>query len=212
MLIDVDLMNELPVKMGIEREGKQIWIDVVYERLPSFCKVCSNIGHMAYDCRKNKKPLEKVLEALVIERKRTMVSQERKFVKKPNAIQTEVPVQHATSRIVFELRPPTDTGCVVEVVLPGSPQIRKEDEYSCDKTDRPDSPRMDNILTIYEGADSASESSSRTKSWADMAGEDDNSWNTVSTKKVRRREKIMTTTKNLPARNKRASKPPVRFK
>ncbi|WCJ18475.1 hypothetical protein M5689_000823 [Euphorbia peplus] len=54
MLLDVDLSRKLPNIIGIEREGKKIKVRVSYEGLPSFCKVCSSVGHMAYQCRRNK--------------------------------------------------------------------------------------------------------------------------------------------------------------
>ncbi|XP_050223701.1 uncharacterized protein LOC126673551 [Mercurialis annua] len=56
VLIDVDLSTSLPESLMIERIGKSFFIDIVYENLPSFCNICSNIGHMHNNCRWAAKP------------------------------------------------------------------------------------------------------------------------------------------------------------
>lgn len=50
VLIDVDLSSKLPENLLIERIGKIFFIDIVYENMPSFCNLCSNIGHVPHNC------------------------------------------------------------------------------------------------------------------------------------------------------------------
>ena len=45
ILVDVDLLTSLPKNLLVERIGKIFFIDLVYENMPSFCNLCSNIGH-----------------------------------------------------------------------------------------------------------------------------------------------------------------------
>lgn len=50
ILIDIDLSSPLPEQLLIERVGRSFFINIVYESLPTFCNICSNIGHSAHEC------------------------------------------------------------------------------------------------------------------------------------------------------------------
>ena len=51
VLIDVDLSSDLPTSLLIEQEGLSYFIQVEYEKLPSFYTTCSSIGHLPSACR-----------------------------------------------------------------------------------------------------------------------------------------------------------------
>lgn len=54
ILVEVDLSKDLFYTIGVEKEGKQIWINVVYENVPSFGRNCSPNGHSWKGCHQNK--------------------------------------------------------------------------------------------------------------------------------------------------------------
>lgn len=82
--VDVDLASSLPSKIGVEKEDKQIWVDLEYENLPDFCKICSSIGHAWRDCRRNKG-----MEAM---------NKEDKIIKDPN-ISRDCPQAHEWQKV-----------------------------------------------------------------------------------------------------------------
>jgi len=51
ILVDMDLSKHIFNKVMIEREGYSFTIEITYERLPSFCTHCQNIGHHITSCR-----------------------------------------------------------------------------------------------------------------------------------------------------------------
>lgn len=60
ILEDIGLANSIPSTVGVESEGKQVWIEVEYENIPPFCKICSSIGHAWHDYRNAKKEVIKM--------------------------------------------------------------------------------------------------------------------------------------------------------
>ncbi|KAK0590494.1 hypothetical protein LWI29_027971 [Acer saccharum] len=54
VLMDVDMSVLLPSSVILERgELHSSFILIKYEYLPSFCSVCSSIGHLPSSCRRN---------------------------------------------------------------------------------------------------------------------------------------------------------------
>ena len=51
ILVDMDLSKQIYNEVMIEREGYSFPIEITYERLPSFCTHCKNIGHHITSCR-----------------------------------------------------------------------------------------------------------------------------------------------------------------
>lgn len=60
MLIDIDFSSDLSQTVGIERDGKELWVNVEYEKLPFFCKVCGSVGHLPFECRQYEQPSKPV--------------------------------------------------------------------------------------------------------------------------------------------------------
>lgn len=56
VLVEVDLSTSLPQMVGVEREGGGLCIDLLFENIPAFCKLCSSLGNQAYECQRNRKP------------------------------------------------------------------------------------------------------------------------------------------------------------
>ncbi|KAK2662295.1 hypothetical protein Ddye_000869 [Dipteronia dyeriana] len=55
VLVDVDMSTLLPSSVLLEKdEIHSSFISVEYENLPSFCSICSSIGHLPCSCRWNK--------------------------------------------------------------------------------------------------------------------------------------------------------------
>ena len=54
VLVDVDLSENPPPRILVEREEYSFEITVYYENLPSQCPVCSFLGHNASNCRRNR--------------------------------------------------------------------------------------------------------------------------------------------------------------
>ncbi|CAJ2652060.1 unnamed protein product [Trifolium pratense] len=50
MRVSVDLKKPLKRGTKLNFQGKEIWVDYKYERLPNFCFACGRIGHQMRDC------------------------------------------------------------------------------------------------------------------------------------------------------------------
>lgn len=61
VLVDVDLMHDLRDQILFERAGYAFFVDVVYERLPSFCSSCKIVGHSFESCKKRAKEVSRKL-------------------------------------------------------------------------------------------------------------------------------------------------------
>jgi hypothetical protein len=48
--VSVDLTKPLKRGSKLNFQGKEIWVDYKYERLPNFCFACGRIGHQMRDC------------------------------------------------------------------------------------------------------------------------------------------------------------------
>ena len=78
ILVDMDLSKHIFNEVMIEREGYSFAIEVTYERLPSFCTHCRNIGHHITSCRW----LHAAKDTQVIDKqKNTIVSQKQQVPK-----------------------------------------------------------------------------------------------------------------------------------
>lgn len=56
VLVDVDLTKALPNEIMVEREKFAFYMEIVYEKLPSFCSYCQSIGHSIDQCNKKEGP------------------------------------------------------------------------------------------------------------------------------------------------------------
>ncbi|CAN6540752.1 unnamed protein product [Malus baccata var. baccata] len=54
ILVDVNLADDLPISLMVERESHGFPVEVVYENLPPKCSHCGLIGHLANSCRQLK--------------------------------------------------------------------------------------------------------------------------------------------------------------
>lgn len=48
--VEIDLNKPLKTGMKICIDNKNVWIQIKYERLPSFCYICGHLGHTMKDC------------------------------------------------------------------------------------------------------------------------------------------------------------------
>ncbi|KAM7465282.1 hypothetical protein LguiB_012844 [Lonicera macranthoides] len=51
VFVDVNLQQELPQRLVVERGGNCLELPITFEQLPPFCSHCSTIGHLVADCR-----------------------------------------------------------------------------------------------------------------------------------------------------------------
>ena len=54
-------MHDLRDQILFERAGYAFFVDVVYERLPSFCSSCKIVGHSFESCKKRAKEVSRKL-------------------------------------------------------------------------------------------------------------------------------------------------------
>lgn len=62
--VKIDLLQTLPPRLLVEREGYSFKVPVSYESLPKFCNHCHIIGHLVGECR----ALQKIQEEMRIDK------------------------------------------------------------------------------------------------------------------------------------------------
>jgi len=53
VLVNLDMLVELPSQLLMECHGFAFVVEIEYERLPSFCHACKIIGHSFSICKKH---------------------------------------------------------------------------------------------------------------------------------------------------------------
>ncbi|KAM2635454.1 hypothetical protein EV1_020222 [Malus domestica] len=100
ILVDVNLADDLPTSLMVERESHGFPVEVVYENLPPKCSHCGLIGHLANSCRQLKQ----------MSRGRS-----RSRTRKGGNMGDNKTGDHSRSQLHMEYRPKIDTTIPVNV-------------------------------------------------------------------------------------------------